>query len=196
MRPLLIYIHGFNSSSQSAKAQEINVYLQQQSLAIDYLAPSFANYPGEAHRQIEQLISDHPYRQIALIGSSLGGFMTSIVAERHRLKACMINPVVRPSELMPLLMGENTNDHTGESFFLDDSHTAEIETLESHARQLGLQHPENYLLMLQTGDETLDYRQAQQHYQRSSTIIEEGGSHRFEGFDRHLPQILSFLALT
>ena len=195
MRPLLIYIHGFNSSSQSAKAQEISQYLQPQSLPIDYLAPDFANYPGEAYRQIEQLIAEHPERQLALIGSSLGGFMATIVAEQYQLKACLINPVVRPSELMPFLMGDNTNDHTGENFFLDESHTAEIKALEPDSQQAKLQYPENYLLMLQTGDDTLDYRQAEQRYQGCKMIIEQGGSHRFDGFDQHLPGILTFLEL-
>jgi len=194
MRPLLMYVHGFNSSSQSQKAQEVLQYVEAQGIAADAIAPTFPNYPGEAFKALTGLVQeqlDQGREKIALIGSSLGGFMSTAVAEHFGLKVVLINPVVRPYELMQFLLGENKNDHTGETFFLTEQHTEELKEIEVQ----NLKRPENYWLMLQTGDETLDYSQAKAYYTGSSQLVEEGGSHRFDDFERHLPAVMEFLEL-
>ena len=193
MRPLLIYIHGFKSSSQSAKAEETRQYLLDHKLEIDFIAPDLANYPGEAHQQLQRLIEQQPTRKIALLGSSLGGFMATTLAEQYGLRAVLVNPVVYPYKLIRYLLGENINPYSGETFMLDETHLQELHIIEvdtlSQPLQLQLQ------VLLQTGDETLDYSEAVDYYQGCHQIVEEGGSHRFEDFENHLPELIKFLKL-
>ena len=194
MRPLLVYIHGFNSSSQSAKAAEVGRYLQAKNLEVDYLSPTFANYPGLAYQQLEDIISEQRQQgreKIALIGSSLGGFMATALAERHKVLALLINPVVYPYHLIKFLLGENTNSFTGERFFLEEKHIDELHQIEVSP----LANPQRLRVLLQKGDELLDYSQAENYYQGSAMLVEEGGSHSFEGFDQHLPEALKFLEI-
>lgn len=194
MRPLLIYVHGFKSSSQSQKAEEVRHHILSHSLPIDFLAPTFANYPQQSYQQLCQLIHEHKdvkSRQVALIGSSLGGFMATSVAQRMGLRAVLVNPAVHPYRLIGKALGEHLNPYTGERFVLDQSHLDELKAIELDH----LDHPERLLVMLQTGDETLDYRDAQDYYKGCLQIVEQGGDHRFQHFDRHLPRLLTFLQL-
>ncbi len=191
MKPLLIYIHGFKSSPLSVKAEEVRRYVQSRQLPIDYRVPALSDYPDEAFHQLTQLIDAHADRTIALIGSSMGGFLATTLAERHHLKAVLVNPAVRPSELIHAVLGENENPYTGHHFFLEQRHVEALRALEPAA----LRAPENLLLMVQTGDETLDYRRAVDYYRGCPQVVEEGGDHRFQHFDRHLPAVFAFLDL-
>ncbi|ARN73845.1 YqiA/YcfP family alpha/beta fold hydrolase [Oceanicoccus sagamiensis] len=191
MRPLVIYIHGFLSSPQSIKAQETQQYIDSEQLAVELLTPGLSNYPMQAYQQLQAIVEQHSNRQMALIGSSLGGFMATALAEAYDLKALVINPAVRPYELISGVLGENKNPYTGETFFLDASHIEELHQLEVQT----LSKPERIKVLLQTGDETLDYRKAVSYYQGCPQLIEEGGDHRFQGFENHLPEAFKFLEL-
>jgi uncharacterized protein len=194
MHSLLIYVHGFNSSSKSQKAEEVRQYLETNNQPIDFLAPTFADTPGESFQQLLNVIEherENNRQDIALIGSSLGGFMATAAAERMGLRAVLINPAVRPQTLIKQFLGENTNPYTGNRYTLHEGHMAELRSIEP--KPLG--SPEHLLVMLQTGDETLDYRDAQCYYKDCPQIVEEGGDHRFQHFDRHLPKLLEFLEL-
>jgi uncharacterized protein len=194
MRPLLLYIHGFSSSGQSEKAVAVGDILKQSFPDVDYLSPSLPNYPGEAYYAIKQIIDSELAKgreTIGMIGSSLGGFMATMMGEVYNLKAVLINPAVMPSKMMPVFLGENTNLHTGERFVLNQDHLQELAAIERNT----ISHPENYWVMLQTGDETLNYRWAEKFYAKSPQHIEQGGNHRFENFEQHLPEVLKFLKL-
>lgn len=192
MNPLLLYIHGFKSSPLSEKASEVRRFIESGGYPLDYQVPAFSDYPGESYRQLEDLLASQRGRQVALIGSSMGGFHATVAAEQFGLRAVLVNPAVRPSELIQYVLGENENPYTGNRFFLEQRHAGELAALEKDA----LQAPENLLLMVQTGDETLDYRRAVDYYRDCEQVVEEGGDHRFQHFDRHLPAIFEFLQLT
>ncbi len=191
MRPLVIYIHGFLSSPQSIKAQETQQYIDRQQLPVEQLTPGLSNYPMMAYRELQAIVEANPDRQMALIGSSLGGFMATALAEEYGLKALVINPAVKPYELIGAVLGENKNPYTGETFFLDDSHIQELHQLEVQT----ISQPERIKVLLQTGDETLDYRKAVSYYQGCPQVVEEGGDHRFQDFENHLPEAFKFLEL-
>jgi predicted esterase YcpF (UPF0227 family) len=192
MRPLLLYIHGFNSSPLSQKAQEAKAYIEDHALAIEFLAPALPGCPIESYELLLSLVNQQVPRQIALIGSSLGGFMATLLAERFGLRAVLVNPAVRPHQLADALMGEHINPYSGEHFVLQQIHIEQLQQLHINT----LSHPERLLLMVQTGDKTLDYRRAVSYYQRCRQIVEQGGDHRFQQFNKHLPAIFSFLELT
>ncbi len=193
MPPLLIYLHGFLSSPAAQKAQELQEYLHQHAhLAVDFLAPAIAAYPAQAIAELQQCIRDEQQQgrqSIGLVGSSLGGFYARCLVEAFQLRAVLINPAVQPYQLLRQRLGEHENPYSGEPFCLTEQHMLDLKSLEP----LSLQHPEHYLVMLQTGDEVLDYRAAQQHYRHSPQIVEAGGNHRFADFKKHIPDVLQFL---
>ncbi len=189
MRPLLIYIHGFKSSPLSQKATEVRDFLHARQLDIDYQVPALSDYPEQSYRTLIDLLEGNSGRRIGLIGSSMGGFWATLLAARYDLKAVLVNPAVRPSELMQTVLGENENPYTGHRFVLDGGHV-------DYLRQLEMPAPvrrDNLLLLVQTGDETLDYRRAVDYYRGCEQVVEADGDHRFQGFDRHLPAIMQFL---
>lgn len=192
MQSLLIYIHGFLSSPQSIKAQETQQYINSTQLPVEQITPGLSNYPMQAYQQLQELVQANSGRQIALIGSSLGGFMATALAEEFGLKAILVNPAVKPYELISGVLGENTNPYTGETFILDESHIKELHQLEVQP----ITRPERLKVLLQTGDETLDYRKAVSYYHGCLQVVEEGGDHRFQGFENHLPEAFKFLELT
>lgn len=194
MHPLLIYIHGFLSSPQSIKAQQTRQYIERLQLPIQLFIPQLSNYPMPAYQQLRAMVetarTENSARQIALIGSSLGGFMATALAEAYGLKALVINPAVKPYEISAVL-GENTNPYTNETFVLTHSDIEALHRLEVQT----LSKPEQIKVLLQTGDETLDYRKAVSYYQGCPQVVEEGGDHGFQNFESHLPEAFNFLEL-
>lgn len=188
----LLYLHGFNSSPQSSKAQLLRVYMDERGMSDQLVIPALPPVPAEA---MSQLISWFEANQkeatIAVAGSSLGGFYATHLAERFGCKTVLINPAVRPHVLLKKYLGDNTNYHTDESWVLNESHIEQFRTL----NVASISHPERYLLLLQTGDETLDYRQALEKYQGCQLVLEEGGDHSFSGFKNHIAQILKFCGI-
>lgn len=191
MRPLLLYIHGFLSSPHSQKAQEVAAYIREQNLAVDFLAPELPNYPMASYRRLQAIVEAEAHRPVAVIGSSLGGFMATALAEANRLRAVLVNPAVAPAGLIAHYLGPNQNPYTGERFVLTEQHVEELRQL----TVAQLQRPAWLRVLVQAGDETLDYRQAANYYAACSLCIEPGGNHRFEGFDKHLPDVFKFLEL-
>lgn len=129
---------------------------------------------------------------LSLVGSSLGGFYATWLAEKYHCPAVLINPAVKPHELLKQYLGENTNYYTAERWVLNESHIRQFSELYIEK----ITQPQRYLLMLQTGDQTLDYREAKEKYADCPCIIEQGGTHEFEGFERYLDKILSFCNVT
>lgn len=186
----LIYIHGFLSSPQSHKAQATRQWLQQHHPEIRYLCPFLSPYPAETQQQLRQVMAEAGDDQIGLVGSSLGGFWSTWLVEEYGVKAVLINPSVRPFELVDRIGSEpQHNYHTDDTYLMLPQHGEEFrrvyhETLKDRSR---------YYLLAQTGDETLDYRQAVERYQGCRQCIEEGGDHSFQNYEAHLPGIVEFL---
>lgn len=125
-----------------------------------------------------------------LIGSSLGGYYATWLAETFGLRAAVVNPSVRPYELLMRYLGDNANLHTDEHYELGAEHVDQLRDLEVEIRR-----PEALMYLVQTGDETLDYREAVEKYTGCTGIIEAGGSHGFDDFENRIPAILEFLGL-
>lgn len=187
---LLLYLHGFNSSPLSIKAQQISTWLNENHPDIQIEVPRLAPYPQAAWQQIEDIIAQYPEHQIGVVGSSLGGFLATRVNQQYGFPAVLINPAVAPFELLVDYLGENTNPYTEDVYTLEEKHIAELKAL--HCRELN--HPETLWALLQTEDEVLDYRQAAEKYCKSKLTIEQGGDHSFVDFERHFNEILTFLA--
>ncbi|MGJ8686707.1 MAG: YqiA/YcfP family alpha/beta fold hydrolase [Spongiibacteraceae bacterium] len=193
MPAALIYLHGFLSSPESIKARQTQQYLAKHHPEVICHVPGLANNPGEALARADNLLREclqSGCAPIGLVGSSLGGFMATVLAERYGLSAALVNPAVSPHLLVAHFLGEHINPYTGVAFHIDNSDVADLQAMIPDEIA-----PERYRVLLQTADETLDYRLAEQYYAGSNMTIEEGGDHSFQGFDAYLADIVEFLGL-
>ena len=126
--------------------------------------------------------------ELTFVGSSLGGFYATYLAERHDAKAVLINPAIRPFESLAAYLGPQRNPYTGTSYELTREHFAELEAM----RVSRITRPERYLLLVQTGDELLDYRAAVAYYAGAWQLVEGGGDHAYREFGAQVPTILRF----
>ncbi len=188
MQDTLIYLHGFLSSPQSVKAQQTQKFVQQNRPDINLVIPELPNYPQQAADTIAQLIEQYSDRLLGFIGSSMGGFFSTYFAEQTGTKAVLINPAVRPFELLADYLGDHINPYTDKAFTLTQDHIHQLIGFDTPT----VTRPDRYWALLQTGDETLDYRQAVDKYAHSKLTIEEGGDHSFQGYERFLSAILDF----
>jgi len=189
----ILYLHGFNSSPESHKAQVLHDYMKRTGLGDRIDIPEIPPVPADAIELLQQHAEEIiKHDELSLAGSSLGGFYATWLAEKYNCPAVLINPAVKPHELLKKYLGENTNYYTAESWVLDETHIRQFRELYIDK----VSNPQRYLLMLQTGDETLDYRQAIEKYAGCPSIVEQGGSHEFSEFERHLDNILAFCNVT
>ncbi|MBU3069007.1 esterase YqiA [Aestuariicella sp. G3-2] len=186
----LVYIHGFLSSPQSLKAQVTRQWLLDHRPEIDYHCPFLSPYPLETERQLREMMTQLGDQTVGFVGSSLGGFWSTWLVEHYDAKAVLINPSVRPFELVDRVRGMPQK-----SYYTDDTYLM----LPEHGEQFRQAYCEQlkdlsrYYLLAQTGDETLDYRQAEARYWGCRQHIEEGGDHGFQNYEAHLPDIVDFL---
>lgn len=197
MKPLLVYLHGLNSSSQSRKAIQTTEYIQQRQFDVELWAPDLPVYPSD----IVQCLQSHlkksiNQRDIYIIGSSLGGFLGTWLqswllnnGHRQKVRLVLVNPAVVPHERFEAFLGPQRNYHTGADWVMTEAYVEQLLLLEVEP----LPSPENILLLVQTGDETLDYRLAVEKYKECRAIIQEDGSHAFDHFEDILPEVFDFL---
>jgi predicted esterase YcpF (UPF0227 family) len=185
---MLIYIHGFNSSPASAKAQLLKGRLDALGRGAEFLAPALPPSPAQAAALLDALALRH--RGAALVGSSLGGYYATWLAEKHGLRAVLLNPAVRPYELLAPLVGLQKRFHTGEEYVFTSEHVAELRALE-----LERITPSRYLLIVTTGDEVLDYRRAVERYRGCQQIVIQGGDHGMSNFGSYADAALDFCGI-
>ena len=186
---MILYLHGFCSSPESWKARLMAEEMARRGVADRFVCPALSPVPAEAVAAAEAIIAtaDGP---VTLVGSSLGGHYATWLAEKHDLRAALVNPAVIHRLDASLFIGEHANFHSGERF----TFTAD------HAGQLAAQHvahpdPARYLLLVEAGDEVLDYRQAVEHYAGCRQIVLPGGDHSFTKFPEYIPQLIEFAGL-
>ncbi len=184
--PSILYIHGFNSSSASQKAQQLLRAMQSLGLAARLRAPDLHHHPRLAIAQLEALLAE--LGRPTLVGSSLGGYYATHLAERHGLQAVLINPAVLPHRRFAGHLGPQHNYYSGETWELTEEHMVALAGLEAPPPR----DPARYRVWLQTGDEVLDWRDAAAWYRHCSPCIEAGGDHAFRGFAARLPELLAF----
>jgi uncharacterized protein len=185
----ILYIHGMNSSPASLKARVLCAAMQRLGLAAQLQVPALAHEPQVAIQQLEAAVAQ--LGRPLLVGSSLGGYYATHLAEQYGLKALLINPAVRPQLLYEAHLGAQQNYYSGEIWQLTMAHVAALARLEVPPPQ----DPARYQVWLQTADETLDYRAAEHYYRACSLRIQAGGEHGFRGFTACLPALLAFAGI-
>ncbi len=189
---LLLYIHGFNSSPLSMKANLMREYCQQHRPDIKVIIPQLPCFPQQSAQMLLDIVEQYQddYK-IGLVGSSLGGFMSTWLNSKFGFKAVLVNPAVKPYELLVDYLGEQTNPYTDETYTLEAHHIDELKALDVQS----IASPNSFWLLQQTEDEVLDYRQAVNKFAQSKQTVEQGGDHSFVGFERYPAKIIEFLEL-
>ena len=186
MNPGILYLHGFCSSPASAKARLLAETLGARGLGERFFCPALSPVPDAAIAQAEAIIAAHP-GELTLVGSSPGGFYATCLSEKHQLPVVLINPAVVAPISLEVYLGTQTNLYTGESFEFTGAHIEQLRLLECPRIT-----PARYLLMVETGNEVLDYRQAVSRYAGCRQIVCAGGDHSFTRFHELLPQLLEY----
>ena len=189
----LIYLHGFNSSPQSVKARAMSarVTALPNSVRPPIYVPALPPRPAQAMREVRQIITRIGPRGLTIIGSSLGGYYATWLAEQYaasEVRAVLINPTTGPAVDLRPYLGPQRNLYTQQPYELTEAHLREFLALKVER----LTRPERYYLMVQSGDEVLDYRLAVTHYAGGFQLVLGGGDHAFQNFEHHIDSILQF----
>ena len=188
----IAYLHGFNSSPASIKGQQLRRAIDAlpQDERPDYFLPQLSPHPAEAMRTVTTWADRVEICACSLtfVGSSLGGYYATWLAERYASRAVLINPAIHPDIDLAPYLGRQTNLYTHEEYELGRDDLAQFETL----RVAGISRPERYFLLVQTGDEVLDYRAAIRFYSGAWQAVQGGGDHGFCDFEAQIPAVLRF----
>jgi hypothetical protein len=188
----LLYLHGFRSSPQSAKARTMATHMATQHPNVHWWCPQLPPSPHAAMQELLEGIQDWPRDTMAVVGSSLGGFYATAVAEHTGCRAVLLNPAVNPARDLEKYIGEQTSWHDPqEHFFFRAEFVQELRGLACEP----LARPGHYLAVIAKGDEVLDWREMHARYADAHVRLLEGGDHALSDFEVHLPTVLAFLGL-
>lgn len=185
---MILYIHGFNSSSLSTKAQQLRAWLEARGRGAEFACPDLPHRPHEAIAALETLVAGQAADDVKLIGSSLGGFYATWLTERFGVKSVLVNPAVHANHLLQDAVGPQKNYSSGEAYEFTAQHLAELDALD-------LPRPtrlDRYLLLVEAGDEVLDHHAAVDYYRGCRQLVHGGGDHSYTRFLDDLPTILDF----
>ena len=185
---MLLYVHGFNSSPASTKARQLQIRMEALGRGAEFACPALPDRPAQAIELIEALIAPVPASRVTLVGSSLGGFYSTWLAEKHGVQAVLVNPAITPHEGLRAYLGPQQNLYTGAAYELTERHLQELRALWVPR----LTRLERYYLMVTTRDEVLDYRIAVARYAGAQQLVVQGSDHGFADFERHLDSVLAF----
>ncbi len=188
----LLYLHGFRSSPQSNKARQMAARVAADHPLAHWWCPQLPPSPAAAAALIDAGTADWPAEQMAVIGSSLGGYYATWLAEARGCRAVVLNPAVDPARDLAAHIGEQTAWHAPEEhFFFRPDYIDELRALAGGR----LHDPARYLAVIAKGDELLDWREMAARYAGAHIRLLEGSDHALSDFDRHIDAVLDFLEL-
>jgi predicted esterase YcpF (UPF0227 family) len=188
----LLYLHGFRSSPQSFKAQRMAAAVRERHPAVRWWCPQLPPSPRAAMALLRDGIREWPADRMAVVGSSLGGFYATCVAEDTGCRAVLLNPAVHAARDLARHVGEQVAWHDpSQHFFFAPEFVDELRALERQP----ITRPQRYFGVMAKGDEVLDWREMTGHYPGARIKLLEGGDHALSDFDDHLDEVLAFLDL-
>jgi predicted esterase YcpF (UPF0227 family) len=191
----LLYLHGFRSSPRSAKSQRLAAEIATRQAAgqnITWACPQLPPSPAQALADIQAITQDWPRDTTVVIGSSLGGFYATVVAERLGCRAAVINPAVAPARDLARYIGELTSFHDPQDrFFFRPEFVDEFKALAPYP----ITRPERYWALIAQGDEVLDWQEMRAHYPGVVGKLLPGSDHAVSDFEDHLGDLLKFLSM-
>jgi uncharacterized protein len=189
----LLYLHGFRSSPQSAKARQMAAWMLRHRPEVHWWCPQLPPSPREAMALLRNGTADWPSSaSTGVIGSSLGGFYATVLAEQRGCRAVLLNPAVDPARDLTHHVGEITAWHSDERFFFRAEFIDELRAISPAA----LTQPDRYFAVIAKGDEVLSWVEMSARYRGCRIRLLEGSNHALSDFETHLPQVIAFLGLT
>jgi len=182
---MIIYIHGFGGSGEGMKAKAFREYFKTQKEC--FIAPSLSYVPDLAINTLEELIQSFN-EDVTLIGSSLGGFYTIYLAQKYNLRGVLLNPSIYPYITLKNYVGYAPSFYDESNFLWTQTHIGMLKAYEQKVL-----NQNNFMLLVQKGDELLDAQEAINKLPEAYSIIEDGGSHGFDGIEQHFESIKEFL---
>lgn len=187
---MILYLHGFRSGPASHKAQALRQHMRARGLGEAFWCEQLPVSAAESLALVEAQIA-RCHTAPTLVGSSLGGYYATALAERHGLRAVLVNPAVLAPLSLSAFLGPQTNLYTGETFVFTPEHIDQLRAIEVPA----ITRPERYWLLVERGDEVLDYRHAVARYAGARQTVLEGGDHSFTRWHDYLDAMLRFAGL-
>jgi predicted esterase YcpF (UPF0227 family) len=185
---MILYLHGFKSGPASFKARLIGDTLAARGRASEYQCPQLPASPAAAIAQAMRIVDGVPPASLCLIGSSLGGYYATWMAERLGCRAVLLNPAVQPPRELEQYVGISRAYHSDAAFEFKAEYVDELRALAVPVISL----PQRYFLIAATGDEVLDWQEMQAHYAGARQLIIQGSDHGLSDFASHLDRVLAF----
>lgn len=188
---MILYLHGFRSSPQSFKARLIAQRMQALGRAEQYLCPQLPASPREAIALASDMVRGVAPAELSVIGSSLGGYYATCLAEQLGCRAVLLNPAVKPPRDLEQYVGMTTAYHSNERFEFKREYIDELKALEVDR----ITQPHRYFLVAATGDEVLDWREMVAHYPGARQLVIEGSDHGISEFEQYVDDVLAFCGI-
>lgn len=196
---LIVYLHGFKSSPNSHKARLTHQAVQalqeagkesanQAGKEIKWYCPQLPPSPCEAMQMVREYIDQQRFDQVSFIGSSLGGYYATYLAERYPSRVTLLNPAIFPARDLEKYIGEQKSWHNEDTFYFKPEYIQELQELFVPS----LTHPERYFLIAAKGDEVLDWQEMCQKYPGAQQLILEGSDHAISEYAHYIEQIMQF----
>jgi len=185
---MILYLHGFRSSPRSFKARVVAATMKERGRANELLCPQLPASPKEAMALVQTLLAPYQPHQIAIVGSSLGGYYATWLAERIGCRAVLLNPAIVPLQDLEQHVGATTEYHSDKPFEFKREYIDELRAL-AVAR---ITRPQRYFLIAATGDEVLDYRDMVRHYAGAEQRVIDGSDHAISEFPQYVDEVLAF----
>lgn len=186
----LLYLHGFRSSPQSTKARQVAARMRERHPQVAWWCPQLPPSPKAAMDLLMRGVAGWPAASMGVIGSSLGGFYATCVAQATGCRAVLLNPAVDPARDLSRHIGEQTAWHNpGEHFYFAPEYVDELRRLDTGT----LARPGNFFAVIAKGDEVLDWREMAARYAGAKIKLLEGGDHALSDFHAHIDEVLEFL---
>jgi predicted esterase YcpF (UPF0227 family) len=186
---LVVYIHGFNSSPLSFKANILSNLIQKMASTAVFYCPRLSHWPEQAVKSLTDKIGGYSVDDIMLIGSSLGGFYATYLSDYFGYRSVLINPAITPQEGLRSYIGPQKNLYTNEDYDFTLEHLRQLKSFYVPKPR----NPERLFLIHTTGDELLDWKIAARHYEGAKRLIISGGDHGFSNFEDYAQIALSFV---
>lgn len=188
---MILYLHGFRSSPKSMKGRVISERMAELGLSDQLVCPQLPASPKLAMELALSLIEGVPADELSIIGSSLGGYYATWLAERIGCRAVLLNPAIVPLQDLDKHVGVTTQFHSDEPFEFKREYIDELRALAVDA----VTRPERYFLIAATGDEVLDYRDMVKHYAGARQHVIDGSDHGISEFPEYVDAVLAFCGI-
>ena len=187
---MIVYLHGFRSSPQSRKAQMLREHMHRRGLSGQFICPALPASPRMAVQLALYAARSSGAEHVALIGSSLGGYYATWIAERLGCRAVLLNPAVDPARDLQAHIGRQPVYFSGEEIDFRPEYINELRVLDAPVT-----NPERYFLIAATGDTVINYRMMVAKYYGARQLVIEGSDHELSDFALYVDQVLSFCGI-